>query len=85
MLHAACWRVCSVQGDTLDYLGVPGLHVAGAQGVLIITISQFLLMVSAAADRVWAVWNPSFAEEKEEGNVHKREKTKSEEISHDKK
>ena len=35
-----------VQGDTLDYLGVPGLHVAGAQGVLIIALSQFLLMVS---------------------------------------
>eukprot|EP00850_Spirogloea_muscicola_P020270 SM000211S06640 [mRNA] locus=s211:96969:99391:+ [translate_table: standard] len=41
------WRVgyAKLQGDTLDYLGVPGLHIAGAQGVLIIAIAQFLLML----------------------------------------
>ncbi|RZC67462.1 hypothetical protein C5167_011153 [Papaver somniferum] len=34
-----------VQGDTLDYLGIPGLHIAGSQGVLVIAICQALLMV----------------------------------------
>ncbi|MQM22102.1 hypothetical protein Taro_055150 [Colocasia esculenta] len=32
-------------GDTLDYLGIPGLHIAGSQGVLVIAICQALLMV----------------------------------------
>lgn len=35
-----------LQGDTLDYLGIPGLHVAGSQGVIVIAICQFLLMVT---------------------------------------
>ncbi|WCJ19816.1 Chlorophyll A-B binding family protein [Euphorbia peplus] len=41
------WRVgySKLQGDTLDYLGIPGLHIAGSQGVIIIAICQFLLMV----------------------------------------
>lgn len=34
------------QGDTLDYLGIPGLHLAGSQGVIVIAICQALLMVS---------------------------------------
>lgn len=34
------------QGDTLDYLGIPGLHIAGAQGILVIAVCQVLLMVS---------------------------------------
>ncbi|RYR51080.1 hypothetical protein Ahy_A06g026138 isoform B [Arachis hypogaea] len=33
------------QGDTLDYLGIQGLHLAGSQGVLVIAICQALLMV----------------------------------------
>ncbi len=43
MLHLPFFLIS--QGDTLDYLGVEGLHIAGAQGVLIIAIAQFLLMV----------------------------------------
>lgn len=41
------WRVgyAKLKGDTLDYLGIPGLHIAGAQGILVIAICQFLLMV----------------------------------------
>jgi len=35
----------SLQGDTLDYLGIPGLHLAGSQGVVVIAICQVLLMV----------------------------------------
>jgi hypothetical protein len=34
------------QGDTLDYLGIPGLHLAGSQGVIVIAICQALLMVT---------------------------------------
>ncbi|KAK7283811.1 hypothetical protein RIF29_13557 [Crotalaria pallida] len=41
------WRVgySKLKGDTLDYLGIPGLHVAGSQGVIVIAICQVLLMV----------------------------------------
>lgn len=41
------WRVgySKLQGDTLDYLGIPGLHLAGSQGVIVIAICQVLLMV----------------------------------------
>ncbi|GMH04989.1 hypothetical protein Nepgr_006829 [Nepenthes gracilis] len=41
------WRVgySKLKGDTLDYLGIPGLHLAGSQGVIIIAICQVLLMV----------------------------------------
>lgn len=41
------WRVgyAKLQGDPLDYLGIPGLHIAGAQGVLVIAVCQVLLMV----------------------------------------
>ncbi|KAK1266159.1 hypothetical protein QJS04_geneDACA014534 [Acorus gramineus] len=41
------WRVgyAKLQGDTLDYLGIPGLHIAGGQGVIVIAICQALLMV----------------------------------------
>lgn len=40
------WRVglAKLEGDTLDYLGIPGLHIAGARGVLIIAVAQVLLM-----------------------------------------
>ncbi|XP_050235428.1 chlorophyll a-b binding protein 7, chloroplastic isoform X1 [Mercurialis annua] len=41
------WRVgySKLKGDTLDYLGIPGLHFAGSQGVIVIAICQVLLMV----------------------------------------
>ncbi|PIN04089.1 Photosystem II [Handroanthus impetiginosus] len=41
------WRVgySKLKGDTLDYLGIPGLHLAGSQGVVIIALCQALLMV----------------------------------------
>ncbi|KAH0759452.1 hypothetical protein KY290_022945 [Solanum tuberosum] len=41
------WRVgySKLKGDTLDYLGIPGLHLAGSQGVIVIAICQVLLMV----------------------------------------
>ncbi|KAK8563367.1 hypothetical protein V6N13_007684 [Hibiscus sabdariffa] len=41
------WRVgySKLQGETLDYLGIPGLHLAGGQGVIVIAICQGLLMV----------------------------------------
>lgn len=41
------WRVgySKLKGDTLDYLGIPGLHLAGSQGIVIIAICQVLLMV----------------------------------------
>ncbi|KAK9164827.1 hypothetical protein Scep_000018 [Stephania cephalantha] len=41
------WRVgyAKLKGDTLDYLSIPGLHIAGSQGVLVIAICQVLLMV----------------------------------------
>ncbi|KAK1406683.1 hypothetical protein QVD17_42208 [Tagetes erecta] len=46
-VEAVWWRVgySKLQGQTLDYLGIPGLHVAGSQGIIVIAISQFLLMV----------------------------------------
>lgn len=34
------------QGETLDYLGIPGLHLAGSQGIIVIAICQALLMVT---------------------------------------
>ncbi|KAL3678353.1 hypothetical protein R1sor_021309 [Riccia sorocarpa] len=45
--EAVWWRVgyAKLQGETLDYFGIPGLHVAGAQGVLVIAFCQVLLMV----------------------------------------
>lgn len=41
------WRVgySKLKGDTLDYLGIPELHLAGSQGVIVIAICQALLMV----------------------------------------
>ncbi|XP_027330034.1 chlorophyll a-b binding protein 7, chloroplastic [Abrus precatorius] len=41
------WRVgySKLKGDTLDYLGIEGLHFAGSQGVVVIAICQALLMV----------------------------------------
>ncbi|KAK7277930.1 hypothetical protein RJT34_22950 [Clitoria ternatea] len=41
------WRVgySKLKGDTIDYLGIPGLHFAGSQGVVVIAICQALLMV----------------------------------------
>lgn len=41
------WRVgySKLKGDTLDYLGIPGLHLAGSQGIIVIAICQALLMV----------------------------------------
>ncbi|KAG9160266.1 hypothetical protein Leryth_025275 [Lithospermum erythrorhizon] len=40
------WRVgySKLKGDTLNYLGIPGLHLAGSQGVIVIAICQALLM-----------------------------------------
>ena len=34
-----------LQGDTLDYLGIPGFRIAGGQGIIVIAICQVLLMV----------------------------------------
>ncbi|XP_078432501.1 chlorophyll A-B binding family protein isoform X2 [Wolffia australiana] len=47
------WKVgyAKLQGDTLDYLGIPGLHIAGSQGVIVIAICQALLMMSI---RCWS-------------------------------
>ncbi|XP_073001290.1 chlorophyll a-b binding protein 7, chloroplastic isoform X5 [Typha latifolia] len=41
------WKVgyAKLQGDTLDYLGIPGFHIAGSQGVIVIAFCQALLMV----------------------------------------
>ncbi|XP_021898482.1 chlorophyll a-b binding protein 7, chloroplastic [Carica papaya] len=41
------WRVgySKLKGETLDYLGIPGFHLAGSQGVIVIAICQALLMV----------------------------------------
>ncbi|TXG48075.1 hypothetical protein EZV62_027369 [Acer yangbiense] len=45
------WFSCSMVnygiwgGETLEYLGIPGLHLAGSQGVIVIAICQALLMV----------------------------------------
>ncbi|XP_039126049.1 chlorophyll a-b binding protein 7, chloroplastic [Dioscorea cayenensis subsp. rotundata] len=41
------WKVgyAKLQGDTLDYLGIPGFHIAGSQGIIVIAICQVLLMV----------------------------------------
>ncbi|KAG5246645.1 hypothetical protein OIU78_021455 [Salix suchowensis] len=41
------WRVgySKLKGDTLDYLGITGLHLAGSQGVLVIAFCQAMLMV----------------------------------------
>ncbi|KAL1833182.1 hypothetical protein ACET3Z_002833 [Daucus carota] len=41
------WRVgySKLQGETLDYLGIPGFHLAGSQGVIVIAICQAILMV----------------------------------------
>lgn len=41
------WKVgyAKLQGDTLDYLGIPGLHIAGAQGILVIAFCQVILML----------------------------------------
>ncbi|CAL5065095.1 unnamed protein product [Urochloa decumbens] len=41
------WKVgyAKLQGDTLDYLGIPGFRIAGGQGVIVIAICQALLMV----------------------------------------
>uniref|UniRef100_A0A2P2JHN5 Chlorophyll a-b binding protein, chloroplastic n=1 Tax=Rhizophora mucronata TaxID=61149 RepID=A0A2P2JHN5_RHIMU len=45
--EAVWWRVgyAKLKGDTLDYLGIPGFHIAGSQGVIIIAFCQALLMV----------------------------------------
>ncbi|XP_057248738.1 chlorophyll a-b binding protein 7, chloroplastic isoform X1 [Beta vulgaris subsp. vulgaris] len=41
------WRVgySKLKAKTLDYLGIPGLHLAGSQGIIVIAICQVLLMV----------------------------------------
>ena len=38
----------TIQGDDLDYLGIPGFHIAGGQGVAVIAVAQALLMVGTA-------------------------------------
>ncbi|KAJ6736592.1 CHLOROPHYLL A-B BINDING PROTEIN 7 CHLOROPLASTIC [Salix viminalis] len=47
------WRVgySKLKGDTLDYLGITGLHLAGSQGVLVIAFCQAMLMVTALSRR----------------------------------
>ncbi|KAF4388553.1 hypothetical protein F8388_012530 [Cannabis sativa] len=42
ILHAR-WAMLAAL-DTLDYLGIPGLHLAGSQGVIVIAICQAILM-----------------------------------------
>ncbi|XP_074263983.1 chlorophyll a-b binding protein 7, chloroplastic isoform X2 [Silene latifolia] len=41
------WRVgySKLKANTLDYLGISGFHLAGSQGIIVIAICQFLLMV----------------------------------------
>lgn len=41
------WKVgyAKLQGEDLDYFGIPGLHIAGGQGILIIAFCQAILMV----------------------------------------
>lgn len=41
--HSIIWIL--FQGETLDYLGIPGFHLAGSQGVIVIAICQAILMV----------------------------------------
>eukprot|EP00899_Mesostigma_viride_P019538 jgi/Mesvir1/27586/Mv07331-RA.1 len=45
-LEPVWWKVgyAKLQGEDLDYLGIPGLHIAGAQGVAIIAACQVFLM-----------------------------------------
>lgn len=46
VISSPCLRVFQfLKGDTLDYLGIQGLHLAGSQGVVVIAICQALLMV----------------------------------------
>ncbi|KAF3684810.1 putative F-box/LRR-repeat protein-like [Capsicum annuum] len=51
------WRVgySKLKGDTLDYLGIPGLHFAGSQGVIVIAICQALLMDLGVTDVILGV------------------------------
>lgn len=44
------WKVgyAKLQGEDIDYFGIPGLHIAGGQGILIIAFCQAILMVRAA-------------------------------------
>lgn len=44
---AICQSIIRIlfQGETLDYLGIPGFHLAGSQGVIVIAICQAILMV----------------------------------------
>lgn len=44
--EARWWNVgyAKLQGEDLNYLGVPGLRIAGSQGILIIAVCQVLLM-----------------------------------------
>lgn len=41
------WKVgaAKLEGNSLEYLGVDGLHIAGAQPVVVIAFCQFLLML----------------------------------------
>lgn len=45
-LEPVWWKVgrAKLDGDDLDYLGIPGVHIAGGQGILIIAVCQFFLM-----------------------------------------
>lgn len=45
----------SFQGDTLDYLGIPGFHFAGSQGVIVIAICQALLMVRILSSTLFSL------------------------------
>ncbi|KAH9677832.1 chlorophyll a-b binding protein 7 [Citrus sinensis] len=53
LVEPVWWRVgySKLQGETLDYLGIPGLHLAGSQGVIVIAICQALLMVGPECAR----------------------------------
>lgn len=46
LLEPVWWRVgkAKLEGDDLDYLGIPGLHIAGGQGIAIIVLCQLFLM-----------------------------------------
>ncbi|KAF3650617.1 putative F-box/LRR-repeat protein-like [Capsicum annuum] len=47
-MYAKCgYLEKAIEGDTLDYLGIPGLYFAGSQGVIVMAICQVFLMVGS--------------------------------------
>ncbi|KAL2319165.1 hypothetical protein Fmac_033041 [Flemingia macrophylla] len=57
------WRVgySKLKGDTLDYLGIPGLHFAGSQGVVVIAVCQALLMLRYVSGDMCSIYDFRFA------------------------